>query len=73
MYFYFFKVFVPLLSNPANHKMWPPIVAQDILKHVHSLKSTVYQVKGQVSGQTVLPMPVGVERVHDAEHKLIER
>ncbi|KAJ9585775.1 hypothetical protein L9F63_002412, partial [Diploptera punctata] len=66
------EVFVPLLSNPANHKMWPPIVAQDILKHVHSLKSTVYQVKGQVSGQTVLPMPVGVERVHDAERKLIE-
>jgi dynein heavy chain len=66
-------VFVPLLSNPANQKKWPPVVAQDIQKHVHSLKSTVYQVKGQVSGQTVLPMPVGVERVHEAERKLIER
>jgi dynein heavy chain len=40
---------------------------------VHSLKSTVYEVKGQVSGQTVLPMPVGVERVHEAERQLIER
>ncbi|XP_068084396.1 dynein beta chain, ciliary [Anabrus simplex] len=66
------EVFVPLLSNPNNHKAWPAVVAQDILKHVHSLKSTVYQVKGQVTGQTVLPMPVGVERVHEAERELIE-
>jgi dynein heavy chain len=64
---------VPLLSNPANQNKWPPVVAQDIQKHVHSLKSTVYEVRGQVSGQTVLPMPVGVERVHEAERKLIER
>lgn len=64
---------MPLLSNPDNQKKWPLVVAQDIQKHVHSLKSTVYQVKGQVSGQTVLPMPVGVEHVHEAERKLIER
>jgi dynein heavy chain len=68
-----FQVFVPLLSNPTNQKKWPPVIAQDIQKQVHGLKSTVYQVKGQVSGQTVLPMPVGVERVHEAERKLIER
>ena len=64
---------MPLLSNPANQKKWPPVVAQDLQKHVHSLKSTVYQVKGQVSGQPVLPMPVGVERVHEAERMLTER
>lgn len=57
------EVFVPLLSNSDNHKGWPEMVAQDVEKHVHSLKSTVYQVQGQVSGQTVLPMPVGVEKV----------
>ncbi|KAF4519850.1 hypothetical protein B566_EDAN005192, partial [Ephemera danica] len=64
------EVFVPLLSNPTNHGAWPVAVAQDVRRHVHSLKSTVYQVKGQVSGQTVLPMPVGVERVHEAERQL---
>ena len=68
-----FQIFVPLLSNPSNHKKWPPVIAQDVKKHVHSLKSTVYQVKGQVSGQTVLPMPVGVEKVHDAEKQLRTR
>lgn len=67
------QIFVPLLSNPSNHKNWPPVVAQDVSQHVHSLKSTVHQVRGQVLGQTVLPMPVGIERVHEAERELVER
>lgn len=66
------EVFVPLLSNPFNHEGWPEMVSQDILKHVHSLKSTVCQVKGQVSGQTVLPMPVGVEKVYEAARRIEE-
>ncbi|XP_054276549.1 dynein beta chain, ciliary [Macrosteles quadrilineatus] len=66
------EIFVPLLSNPSNHKNWPPVVAQDVSQHVHSLKSTVHQVRGQVLGQTVLPMPVGIERVHEAERELVE-
>ncbi|CAH1639911.1 unnamed protein product [Spodoptera littoralis] len=65
------EVFVPLLSNPLNHQGWPLVVSQDILKQIHNLKSTVYEVKGKVNGQTVLPMPVGVELVHEAEKELI--
>ncbi|XP_038207715.1 dynein beta chain, ciliary [Zerene cesonia] len=66
------EVFVPLLSNPSNHEGWPLVVSQDILKQIHNLKSTVYEVKGKVSGQTVLPMPVGVELVHEAEKELLK-
>ncbi|KAI5645013.1 dynein heavy chain and region d6 of dynein motor domain-containing protein [Phthorimaea operculella] len=66
------EVFVPLLSNPLNHEGWPLVVSQDILKQIHSLKSTVYEVKGKVNGQTVLPMPVGVELVHEAEKDLLK-
>ncbi|XP_044764909.1 dynein beta chain, ciliary [Coccinella septempunctata] len=66
------EILVPVLSNTSNHDMWPTVIAKDIQKHVHSLKSTVYQVKGQVNGQTVLPMPVGVEKVHEAEKILQE-
>ncbi|CAG9831723.1 unnamed protein product [Diabrotica balteata] len=65
-------ILVPLLSNPQNHVGWPAVIAKDVHKHVHSLKSTVYQVKGQVNGQTVLPMPVGVDRVFEVEKLLIE-
>lgn len=39
---------------------------------MHSLKSTVYQVKGEVNGQTVLPMPVGIDKVQEVERTLIE-
>lgn len=63
---------MPLLSNPSNCDKWPKIIAKDVQKHVHSLKSIVYQVKGQVNGQTVLPMPVGVDKVHDVEKALTE-
>lgn len=66
------QILVPLLSNPANQSKWPAVIAKDVHKHVHSLKNTVYQVKGQVNGQTILPMPVGIDRVFEVEKTLIE-
>lgn len=48
------------------------MIGRDVQKHVHSLKSTVYQVKGQVNGQTVLPLPVGIDRVQEAEKEIVE-
>ncbi|XP_062717225.1 dynein beta chain, ciliary-like [Aedes albopictus] len=65
------EIFVPLLSNSENHQGWPEMVAQDVQKQVHSLKSTVYQVQGQVSGQTVLPMPVGVDKCVQTAKELV--
>ncbi|XP_055848919.1 dynein beta chain, ciliary isoform X2 [Episyrphus balteatus] len=66
------EVLVPLLSNEDNYKSWPDMVAQDVQKHVHSLKSTVHQVKGQVSGETILAMPVGVEKIVKAAKELMD-
>nr|NP_001262793.1 dynein heavy chain at 93AB, isoform C [Drosophila melanogaster]AGB96173.1 dynein heavy chain at 93AB, isoform C [Drosophila melanogaster] len=66
------EVLVPLLSNEDNYRNWPIMVAQDVQKHVHSLKSTVHQVKGQVSGETILAMPVGVEKIVKAAKELVE-
>ncbi|XP_049855418.1 dynein beta chain, ciliary-like [Schistocerca gregaria] len=60
------EVFVPLLSNPGNHRGWPKVVAEDIQRHIHELKSIVYEVRGKITGHTLLPMPAGVERVHQA-------
>ncbi|XP_077869744.1 dynein beta chain, ciliary-like [Saccoglossus kowalevskii] len=67
------EVLVPLLSNPRNHEQWPNVVSQDVLRHIHNLKSSVYVVSGQVKGKTLLPLPVGTEKVEestaDAEEK----
>lgn len=67
------QIFVPLLANPENHKNWADVVSLDVKEHVHSLKSSVYQVKGQISGKTILPMPVGVERLDSIEKTVKQR
>lgn len=38
------EVFVPILTNPANQKGWPKIVAEDVMKHIYSFRNNVYQV-----------------------------
>ncbi|CAH1258196.1 DNAH17 [Branchiostoma lanceolatum] len=60
------EVLAPLLSNERNHKGWPTVVSQDVLRHVHNLKSQVYVVGGQVKGKTLLPLPEGAEKIEDA-------
>ena len=41
-------------------------MSQDVLRHVHQLKSNVFVIAGQVKGKTLLPLPVGSEQVNDA-------
>uniref|UniRef100_A0A8B9IAP8 Dynein axonemal heavy chain 9 n=1 Tax=Anser brachyrhynchus TaxID=132585 RepID=A0A8B9IAP8_9AVES len=64
-------VIVPILTNRKNHQGWPQVVSQDIIHHVHSLKSAVSVVVGQVKGRTVLPLPAGSEGIEniDLEHE----
>uniref|UniRef100_A0A4W3JPZ5 Dynein axonemal heavy chain 11 n=1 Tax=Callorhinchus milii TaxID=7868 RepID=A0A4W3JPZ5_CALMI len=54
---FFPQVLVPVLSNKRNHRTWTHFISQDIDRHVENLKSKVYVVKGQVMGQTLLPIP----------------
>lgn len=58
-------MFAPILSNPLNREGWPKCVGDDVLKHVHSFRTTVLEVRGKVLGQTLLPMPVGTEKVYE--------
>uniref|UniRef100_A0A8D0EHN6 Dynein heavy chain tail domain-containing protein n=1 Tax=Strix occidentalis caurina TaxID=311401 RepID=A0A8D0EHN6_STROC len=60
-------VIVPILTNQKNHQGWPRVVSQDIIRHVHSLKSTVFMVVGQVRGKTLLPLPAGSEGIEDID------
>ncbi|KOC63714.1 Dynein beta chain, ciliary [Habropoda laboriosa] len=39
------NVFAPLLSKSENHKDLPDVALQDISRHVHALRGTLYQVK----------------------------
>ena len=57
------ELLVPLLSNERNHQNWPVVVSQDVLRHVHQLKNNVFVISGQVKGRTLLPLPVGTEKI----------
>ncbi|KAJ8318719.1 LOW QUALITY PROTEIN: hypothetical protein KUTeg_003810 [Tegillarca granosa] len=66
------EVLVPLLSNERNHEQWPKVVSSDVTRHVHNLKSSVYVVSGQAKGKTLLPLPVGAEKVEEPEDEKAE-
>ncbi|XP_027547622.1 dynein heavy chain 9, axonemal [Neopelma chrysocephalum] len=61
------EVIVPILTNRKNHQGWPRVVSQDIIRHVHNLKKTVFMVVGQVKGRTLLPLPAGSEGIEDID------
>ena len=56
---------MPLLANERNHEQWPRVVSEDVMRHIHHLKSSVYVVSGQVKGKTLLPLPAGTESGED--------
>ncbi|XP_037074053.1 dynein beta chain, ciliary-like [Pollicipes pollicipes] len=66
------NVLVPLLTNPENQKGWPKVVSQDVEKHIHELKGTIYRMVGQIKGKTLLPMPINRDHVAEAERKALE-
>lgn len=61
------QILFPLLSNERNHESWPLVVAEDVVRHVHSIKSDVYVISGQAKGKTLLPLPVGAEKIDNGE------
>ncbi|XP_076387377.1 dynein beta chain, ciliary-like [Megachile rotundata] len=55
--------YVPILSNPRNHVGWPEVVRKDTTKQVYDLRSLIWQVKGKITGQSLLPLPMGIEEI----------
>lgn len=46
-----------MVGNTKNHRLWPQVVSQDVLKHTGGLKGDVLVLSGQVKGKTYLPLP----------------
>nr|CAB3508098.1 unnamed protein product [Spodoptera littoralis] len=66
------EVIGPLLCNPENQRGWPRIVQNDMRRHVNELRNLMYQLKGEMTSQVLLPMPAGVETIYQAESRLKE-
>lgn len=60
------KVVAPVLLNKENHRQWPHVMSQDVMRHIHALKSSVFVMSGQVKGRTLLPLPAGSEKIEQA-------
>ncbi|XP_070509872.1 dynein beta chain, ciliary-like [Chironomus tepperi] len=60
----------PILSNPTNTVGWPEIIKKDVDSHVQELRNIIAEVKGSISNQTVLPMPIAIERIFELEHEV---
>lgn len=50
-------VYVPLIGNPRNQRMWPEMVAASIVSNVHGFYSSLQITLGQTKGATYLPLP----------------
>ncbi|XP_006863495.1 PREDICTED: dynein heavy chain 9, axonemal [Chrysochloris asiatica] len=59
----FSEIVIPVLANEKNHLDWPHVVCQDIRRHAHSLQCDLLVILEQVKGKTLLPLPVGSEKM----------
>ncbi|KAI7796524.1 dynein, partial [Triplophysa rosa] len=63
------EVVVPMLSNKRNYHNLPQVVSQDLIRHVHPFKNSVFVTMGVVKGKTVLPLPAGSDRFEEAAYE----
>ncbi|XP_023983695.1 dynein axonemal heavy chain 9 [Physeter macrocephalus] len=59
----FSEVVIPVLANEKNHLDWPHAVCQDVQRHAHSLQCDLLVLLEQAKGKTLLPLPVGSEKM----------
>jgi len=45
------------MKNEKNLTKFPQCVADDIMRQVHELSTSVYQIRGYIKGKTLLPFP----------------
>ncbi|XP_016013564.2 dynein heavy chain 9, axonemal isoform X3 [Rousettus aegyptiacus] len=65
----FSEVVIPVLANEKNHLDWPHVVCQDVQQHAHSLQCDLLVILEQVRGKTLLPLPVGSEKMEFVDSK----
>jgi dynein heavy chain, axonemal len=56
------QVFLPLLTSPHNQVGWPEFLSKEVSEALHKFTANVYVAIGQIKGQTMLPLPAGVQQ-----------
>lgn len=63
---------LPVLSNPLNQEGWPDVVKKDVEYHIQEFRNIIAEVKGNISNQTILPMPTTIHRVMETESEILQ-
>ncbi|XP_074120841.1 dynein axonemal heavy chain 9 [Sminthopsis crassicaudata] len=63
------EVVMPVLTNEKNYQDWPNAVYKDIRQHIHNLQSDLIVFLGQVTGKTLLPLPVDSENMELVDYE----
>ncbi|XP_006898632.1 PREDICTED: LOW QUALITY PROTEIN: dynein heavy chain 9, axonemal [Elephantulus edwardii] len=67
----FSEVILPVLTNEKNHLGWPHVVCQDVRQHAHNLQCNLWVILEQVKGKTLLPLPVGSEKMEFVDSETV--
>uniref|UniRef100_A0A8C5XER9 Dynein axonemal heavy chain 9 n=1 Tax=Microcebus murinus TaxID=30608 RepID=A0A8C5XER9_MICMU len=59
----FSEVVIPVLANEKNRLDWPHMLCQDVRRQAHSLQCDLLVMLEQAKGKTLLPLPVGLEKI----------
>ncbi|XP_011314378.1 dynein beta chain, ciliary-like [Fopius arisanus] len=62
------EVYTPMLTNSENQERWPLFLRKDVEKRVHDMKNSIYELQGNINGETVLSMPLGIEKLFQVEN-----
>lgn len=63
---------LPVLTNPLNQDGWPEVVKKDVEYHIQEFRNVIAEVKGNISNQTILPMPTTIHRVMETELEILQ-
>jgi dynein heavy chain, axonemal len=65
-------VLLSLLVNPLNQDNWPTPLPQDIHGSSYGLRNCIQQTLSEMRGQTLLPLPHGIDSIHEVEQQMRE-
>ncbi|XP_051851510.1 dynein axonemal heavy chain 9 [Antechinus flavipes] len=63
------EVVMPVLTNEKNHQDWPNAVYKDVRRHIHNLQNDLIVFLGQVTGKTLLPLPIDSENIKFVDYE----
>ncbi|ESO06976.1 hypothetical protein HELRODRAFT_171011 [Helobdella robusta] len=73
LYSFVDEVIFPLITNKMNQTSWPHVVVKDLARQVSAMKNKTYVTTGQIKGKTLLPQPVGTEKMDKAHFNFLNK